>query len=159
MNTILTSDSKRQLRILIEGVLQEKLSPMPDGLEFYVTDKVAEYIKAVYEKQEPPQDVRERILGAMQRGANRAARLDYIEGQIRTTLHINPSTKEWSDFIEFAYDRDKKGQDIKIFLTWLCKKKDFDISYWPPKKLQVFWDVPFAKPASTPNVQPIEVLS
>jgi len=79
-------------------------------------------------------------------GIKRTIRLDAIASQIGQRLHINPSTKKWDDFLRFVDDRQQKdGQDFEHFLDWLTSQPNFDVSYWPPNKMQEHWPRAFVK--------------
>lgn len=134
-----TPTDTRQLRLLIMGVLESKMDVVPDGLEFFLTSKVTEYIKATTQGKESPISARERIVAALENGAKRAATLDAIRNSISKGFGINPTGKAWDDFIEFAYLESKKGKEIDKFIVWITAKQNFNLDFWPPVKLQTFW--------------------
>ena len=137
------STDKRQLRMLIMGLLESQMEVIPDGIEFFLTDKIAQFVDATIEKNEPALSVRERILAALTEGTRRAQTLDSIEREISKGFGINPTGKAWEDFIEFAYNKSKQGEAIEVFIQWVTSKPNFNLEFWPPVKLQTFWPQAF----------------
>lgn len=109
--------------------------------------------------KEPPQkkDLVDGIIELSQMpGVKKSIRLDGITSRIAVRLHINPSGRNWEDFIRFVDDREQKDkQNLDVFLNWLTSQNGFDISYWPPDKMRQHWPRAFvthAKEDHTPEI-------
>jgi len=78
-------------------------------------------------------------------GVKRSVRLDGILSRIAVRLSINPSGRKWQDFIRFVDDREQEGQSLDVFMDWLISQKGFDVSYWPPSKMEEHWPRAFSE--------------
>lgn len=111
------STDSRQLRLLIDGVLS---AYGIDNLELSIrlTDGVKKMIGA-----DLPVKTREDYLKGIERsiqnGAAKHEQLAAIATEIETRTLVTPSTKEWQDFIELVWQRQRdKGETISKFLDW-----------------------------------------
>lgn len=137
------STDTRNLRLLIIDVYNSKDEPIPDGFDFYLTGKIKEYIDAVYEQKETPLSARERLTAAMEKGALRSATLDSIANALKINLKINLS----EEFIEFAYNRSKHGEDAETFCKyWLANGGE--PTYWSEKRMKLLWPQAFTQELS-----------
>jgi len=85
---------------------------------------------------------------AMAPGMKKSIRMDNIASVINVRLGINPG-KRWQDFMEYADQRAQKdGQLLTVFLDWLQCQPGFDVSFWPPAKLQENWPRAFQNAAA-----------
>lgn len=130
--------NKRQLRLLILDILNKYMDSIPDGLEFYLTDGVATFIRSVYEEKEDAVSVRERLFKSMQLGAKRSVTMESISNAIKVQLHINAS----EEFIEFAYNKSKHGEDIDTFCDY-WQENGGDPIYWSEKRMKMLWPQAF----------------
>jgi hypothetical protein len=70
-------------------------------------------------------------------GAKREARVNSILSYLGETFHKNVETKEWHKFAKYVDgEHTAKGWDIKRFIEWLYGQKNFDLQYWPVKKMR-----------------------
>jgi len=135
--------NSRQLRLFIQDVYNSYGEPIPAGFEFYLVDAVMKYVRSVYEDNESPVTVRERLTNAMFKGAKRAATLETITDTIKKKLNINPS----EEFAEFAYNKSKHGEDIETFCTyWL--ENGGEPTYWSEKRMMMLWPQAFTQTLS-----------
>jgi len=71
--------------------------------------------------------------------------MNEIKGKIEKKLCVNPDNKRWEDFIEYAYNMQKKNnQSIDRFLVWAIDNK-FDPIYWTPEKMRTLWPQAFVE--------------
>ena len=78
-------------------------------------------------------------------GAKKAVRIDSLQSIIKTRLSIEPTRRAWIDFLTFADKRQQEhGESLTVFLDWLTSQPRFDVSYWPPAKMQENWARAFA---------------
>ena len=71
--------------------------------------------------------------------------MNEIKDKIEKKLCINPDNKRWEDFIEYAYNMQKKNnQSIDRFLVWAIDNK-FDPIYWTPEKMRTLWPQAFVE--------------
>jgi hypothetical protein len=70
-------------------------------------------------------------------GAKREARVNSILSYLGETFHKNVETKEWREFAKYIDgEHTAKGWDVKRFIEWLYGQKNFDLQYWPVKKMR-----------------------
>lgn len=79
-------------------------------------------------------------------GAKREARVNAILSYLGETFHKNTEMKEWREFAKYI-DGEKwsKGWDVKDFVKWLYSQKNFDLQYWPVKKMYENYPAAFVK--------------
>lgn len=106
-----TTDT-RQLRLMISDLLNahgiDNLA-----LEMLLVDGVRTFFEET--KHHDPVKVREQIINSLISGTQRATKLGELEDMIRQRVHINPTTREWQDFIAWAA---KQKEPLSGFLTW-----------------------------------------
>jgi hypothetical protein len=79
-------------------------------------------------------------------GIKREVRLDNILSFLGVSFSINTETKRWKDFAKFVDNEQQvSGRSVDVFVRWLKGQKDFDISYWPPSKMQEHYPRAFIK--------------
>lgn len=77
-------------------------------------------------------------------GMKRMARVDAILSFLGGRLKVNTEGKRWREFATFADDmQQKKGQTVEGFISWLFRQKDFNVQYWPPRRMREFWPQAF----------------
>ncbi len=82
-------------------------------------------------------------------GAKTEARINSILSYLGERFHVNTETKKWRDFAKYADGRKQKhGEDIEVFIEWLYDQPGFNLTYWPPSKMQEFWPSAFVKTES-----------
>lgn len=87
-------------------------------------------------------------------GIKAEARVNSILSYLGERFRLNTETKAWREFAKYADgQKQKHGEDIKVFVAWLYSQKNFDLAYWPPKKMIEFWPSAFAKQADLPAVK------
>jgi hypothetical protein len=70
-------------------------------------------------------------------GAKREARVNSILSYLGETFHKNVETKEWREFAKYIDgEHTSKGWDVKRFIEWLYGQRNFDLQYWPVKKMR-----------------------
>jgi len=107
---------KRTLRLLIDGVLSNF------GIDnLLLTIKLTESIAKFYDGEQTPR-AKEQILSdlrkAIETGSTKQSELQRIAEQIESRVRIRPTTKEWSDFVEFCWREAKEGRTIDLFIDW-----------------------------------------
>ena len=71
--------------------------------------------------------------------------MNAIREKIEKKLCVNPDSKQWNSFIEFAYGRQKKnGESIEKFMDWAIEN-NFQAVYWPPEKMRTLWPQAFVE--------------
>lgn len=134
-----TTDT-RQLRLFILDIYNSHGETIPDGFEFYLADAIMDYIRLIYENNEDAVSARERLSNSMQRGAKRAETQDNILNVLKVKLNINVS----EEFVEFAYNRSKHGEDIETFCTyWL--ENGGESKYWSESRMKMLWPQAFTE--------------
>ncbi len=90
------------------------------------------------------------------KGAKQEARVNAILSYLGETFHKNTETKEWRDFAKYI-DGEKwsKGRDVKDFVKWLYSQKNFDLQYWPVKKMYENYPAAFVKEVQEPQYKPL----
>ena len=69
--------------------------------------------------------------------------MNEIRAKIAKKLNVNPDNKKWEDFIEFAYNMQKKNnQGIDRFIDWAIENQ-FSAIYWTPEKMRTLWPQAF----------------
>lgn len=148
-----TTDS-RQLRLLFNGILSAHGIDNLE-LEIRLVDAVRKMLGSA-----TPARTREEIVASLQKsmtsGAARHEKLQAIEGEIRTRIHINPVTRDWQDFCEWALKQEEKGETIVAFLDWWLSD-EWQKTHPPtkPESWYVKWSLAFAnksEPAVTGGV-------
>jgi hypothetical protein len=82
-------------------------------------------------------------------GAKREARVNSILSYLGETFHKNVETKEWREFAKYIDgEHTAKGWDVKRFIEWLYGQKNFDLQYWPVKKMRENYPAAFAQEVS-----------
>jgi hypothetical protein len=77
-------------------------------------------------------------------GVKKQVRLEGIQSRIAVALNINVTWSRWERFIRHADKQEQEqGETVEKFLEWLKSKPGFDISYWPPDKMQEIWPQAF----------------
>lgn len=68
-----------------------------------------------------------------------------VKGKFSVRLHVNPDTKRWQEFIEFATNRMvNNNESPDKFIDWLIEQRYFDnSSFWPPNKMMELWPQAF----------------
>jgi hypothetical protein len=97
------------------------------------------------EKAQVNKAMDERLAMANFPGAKREARVNSILSYLGETFHKNVETKEWREFAKYVDgEHTAKGWDIKRFIEWLYGQKNFDLQYWPVKKMRENYPAAFA---------------
>jgi hypothetical protein len=82
-------------------------------------------------------------------GAKREARINSILSYLGETFHKNIETKEWREFAKYIDgEHTSKGWDVKRFIEWLYGQKNFDLQYWPVKKMRENYPAAFVQEVS-----------
>jgi hypothetical protein len=82
-------------------------------------------------------------------GAKREARVNSILSYLGETFHKNVETKEWREFAKYIDgEHTSKGWDVKRFIEWLYGQKNFDLQYWPVKKMRENYPAAFVQEVS-----------
>jgi hypothetical protein len=101
-------------------------------------------------KRKEKQDVIDYHLGiANFPGAKQLARVNSILSYLGETFHKNVETKEWREFAKYIDgEHTSKGWDVKRFIEWLYGQKNFDLQYWPVKKMRENYPAAFVQEVS-----------
>ena len=79
-------------------------------------------------------------------GVKKQIRLEGIQSRIAVALNINVTWSRWERFIRYADKQEQDhGQAVEGFMDWLKAKPNFDITYWPPDKMQEVWPQAFTE--------------
>jgi hypothetical protein len=71
--------------------------------------------------------------------------MNEIRTKIAKKLNVNPDNKKWEDFIDFAYNMQKKNnQSIDKFMVWAIDN-NFNPIYWTPEKMRTLWPQAFVE--------------
>jgi hypothetical protein len=92
-------------------------------------------------------------------GIKRQVRIDAILGVLGTRLNVNTSARrrQWEDFAKFIDDRQQNyHEDLGHFIDWLKGRPGFDISFWPPAKMQEQWPQAFIEEKSFTPIPTVE---
>lgn len=106
----------RQIRLLIDGVLA---AYEIDNLELSI--KLTEGVKRIIGAAAPAktrEDYLASLKKSVERGLAKHELLQAIAEEIERRVKIRPVTKDWQDFIEWAYRRGNEGETITRFLDW-----------------------------------------
>ena len=77
-------------------------------------------------------------------GVKKQIRLEGIQSRIGVALNINVTWSRWEKFIRYADKQEQEHkQTVEVFMDWLKAKPNFDITYWPPDKMQEVWPQAF----------------
>lgn len=111
-----TTDT-RQLRLLIDGILSIYGI---DNLELSI--KLVDGVKRMIGADLPVKTREEYIKSieaALHKGTAKHEQLEAIAVEIESRVKIRPVTKDWQDFIEWAWGRQTKhGESITRFIDW-----------------------------------------
>jgi hypothetical protein len=90
-------------------------------------------------------------------GAKAEARRNSILSYLGETFHKNVETKEWREFAKYIdSEHQSKGWDVKQFIEWMYGQKNFDLQYWPVKKMRENYPAAFAEIKSEiPQYKPL----
>jgi hypothetical protein len=84
-------------------------------------------------------------------GAKKEAIRNQIMDKIETRLHINVTSKRWTEFIDYAYTRQEKHKEpIDKFIDWMLKNNP-NPSYWTPDRFLMFYPQAFANDQNKPR--------
>jgi hypothetical protein len=140
------STDKRQLRLLVEGVLRMYGVDKPE-IEFKLSDAVYEFVK---DDSGLPVKTREAILERLRKSMNKGqARHEQIEAmatEIEVRAFLRPVSIEWQDFLEWVLDIETpKGNTITKFLDWWVSDQ-WQLAHPPASPLpwRVKWPQAFA---------------
>jgi hypothetical protein len=68
-----------------------------------------------------------------------------VRDRIEEKFCVNPDGKRWEDFIEYAYNMQKKNnQNIDRFIVWAIDN-GFNPVYWTPEKMRTLWPQAFVE--------------
>lgn len=140
-----TTDS-RQLRLLIDSLLSAYGIDNAE-LSFKLTDGIKRMIGTP-----TPVRTREEIMRSIERsltgGVAKQAELEAISDEILKRAIIRPVTKDWLEFVEWAWKQNKdKGQSITKFLDWwLSDQWQREHPPTKPESWYVKWDRAFISP-------------
>jgi hypothetical protein len=161
---------RRELRTKFEDVLQAyglavpEREPLADLLadaalsvsgiakqERKTDETQADYITAANRKMDALLDM------ANFPGAKAEARRNSILSYLGETFHKNVETKEWREFAKYIdSEHQSKGWDVKQFIEWMYGQKNFDLQYWPVKKMRENYPAAFAEIKSEiPQYKPL----
>lgn len=88
-------------------------------------------------------------------GVKKQLRLEGIQSRIAVAFNINCSWNRWEKFIRFADKQEQaENQTIEGFADWLKSKSGFDVSYWPPDKMQEVWPQAFIENQESEDYYP-----
>jgi len=134
----------RTLRLLIDGILSVY---GVDNLE--LTIKLCEAFKKFYESPEPRR-TKDEILASLHKAINtgqaKSDQIQAIAAEINKRTRISPVTKEWQEFVEYAWRKARdKQQTISAFLDWWLSD-EWQATHPPskPDSWYVKWDMAFA---------------
>lgn len=69
-------------------------------------------------------------------GVKREARIDAILSYLAKEFHLNTETKQWREFARFVdSEQQAKGWNVEVFVAWLKAQRNFDISFWTPRRM------------------------
>jgi hypothetical protein len=90
-------------------------------------------------------------------GAKKRVRVDSVLSYLGATLHKNVTSREWREFAEYVdSEHQSKGWDVKQFIEWMYGQKNFDLQYWPVKKMRENYPAAFAEIKSEiPQYKPL----
>jgi hypothetical protein len=89
-------------------------------------------------------------------GAKREARVNSILSYLGETFHKNVETKEWREFARYVDgEHTAKGWDVKRFIEWLYSQRNFDIQFWPVRKMRENYPAAFTKDEVIPQYKPL----
>jgi len=90
-------------------------------------------------------------------GVKKQIRLEGIQSRIAVALNINATWSRWERFIRYADKREQEnGEAVEQFFDWLKAKPGFDITYWPPDKMQEVWPQAFTQQKSWTPIPDVE---
>ena len=149
------STDTRQLRMLVEGVLQSfgiNLNTYPE-LSFKMTDAIKRFL--VDGKAEPAR-TREKILADIARAMGQSEKIgtqkQIIFDEINRRVGIRATGKDWEGFIDFCITEAKQGKTISKFLDW-WQSDEWQRTHPPtrPDGWFVKWDLAFVSIPEAPR--------
>lgn len=113
----MTTTNSRQLRMLMDGVLTHYGI---DNLQLSID--LCESVKKFLASDNPVkarEDILKGVQKTLEQGASMQIRIDEIEAEIRNRVRLNPTGREWEDFLRWVYQQEqKKGEKIERFIDW-----------------------------------------
>lgn len=147
----MSTTNSRQLRMLIDGVLA---AYGIDDLKMSI--ELCEAVKKFLASENPSKS-RESILKDiqlnMEKGIDVQKRIEEIRVEIETRVRIRPTSREWEDFLRWAYKQEsEKGENIKLFLDWWVSD-EWRLSHPPinPNGWYVLWPQAFSIENTIPS--------
>lgn len=134
---------QRQLRLMIDSLLS---TYGVDDLS--ATAQFCKAFNQFYESKDPVR-TREEIIASLQKsilnGSSKHSQLEAISDEIHKRVGIRPATKDWLEFVEFAWRQNRdKQQSITAFLDWWLSDQ-WQLEHPPtrPDGWLVKWDLAF----------------
>lgn len=113
----MTTTNSRQLRMLMDGVLSHYGI---DNLQLSID--LCESVKKFLASETPAktrEDILKGLSDSLEKGVGMQIRLDEMEAEIKNRVRLNPTGREWEDFLRWAYKQEQeKGEKVERFVDW-----------------------------------------
>ena len=85
-------------------------------------------------------------------GAKKRVRVDSVLSYLGATLRKNVTSREWREFAEYVdSEHQSKGWEVTRFIEWMYGQKNFDLQYWPVKKMRENYPAAFIEKTDVNN--------